>query len=68
MYKRRFKDKDGNVSEREFSKTEVMTALNNSWDAFINRSSFIECSEYEKIFVVNNQDFHQITICPDCKR
>lgn len=58
------KQRDGNISIIEPSNEELLEIVKLSLDSVRGRSSVVECAVCGERFLVNNQDFHQVTRCP----
>lgn len=63
----RFRNAEGDEQDRLIEDREMMQLMLNSLDAIRDRSSLIECRECGLLFLVNNQDFHQVVSCSGCR-
>lgn len=55
---------DGAVEQIDPTDIELIQLILNSLEAIRDRSSVIECEQCQLRFLVNNQDFHQVRLCP----
>jgi hypothetical protein len=58
------KQRDGTVISFEPSSDELLAVVESSLESIRNCSSIVECADCGERFLVNNQDFHQVTRCP----
>jgi hypothetical protein len=57
------KKKDGTTAVAEFSDEEFLELIKSSLVSIRRRSAIIECAVCGQRFLVNTQDFHQVTKC-----